>query len=126
MGAHEHVESFHVMLELEDPFLCNDFSERRQPLPGCATILAWIRNECHINTELGQSGFGCPGVLPVLFIETSSSLLEIILCLGRHHRTNLVTEDFLCLADHEHFPVYIIDLFNGLEVFISAKLNPLE
>ena len=29
-GAPAHIESFRVMLKLEDPFPCNDFSESRQ------------------------------------------------------------------------------------------------
>ena len=56
LKAHEHVETFHVILEHKDLFLYHDFPECRKPLVRCAAILAWIRNKLHIILELGQSG----------------------------------------------------------------------
>ena len=85
-----------------------------------------MRNKGHIITDLGQSGFWCPGVLPVLFIEALMCLLKLILRLGRYHRTHLVMKNLLRLANHDHFPVYVIYLVNGLEILIAAKLSPLE
>ena len=53
-------------------------------------------------------------------------LLKLILRRGRYHRTHLVMKNLLRLANHDHFPVYVIYLVNGLEILIAAELSPLE
>ena len=94
-GTSEHVESFHVMLKLEDPFPCNDFSESWQMLPSLATVVVWMGIKGHIVIDLGKRGFGCPSVLPVLFTEALMCFLELIMHLGRYHRAYIVMKDLL-------------------------------
>ena len=89
-------------------------------------ILLWMRNKCHIITDLGQSGFWCPGVSPVFHVKGPAGLFKLILRLGRYHRTHLVMKDLLRLANHDHFPVCVIYLINGLDIFSASKLSPLE